>query len=473
MKLLTTLLFIFLLTHTAYAQLGTGGLPHSSAALDVQATDKAFYPPRLTTAQRKAIANPQAGAFVFDVDKGTFFLFDGQNWLPLALTTNNSLNPIERTASDGEARDEFGSSVAISGDYALVGSPSDDIGANVDQGSVYVFMRSGNSWTQQTKLTIAGGRAGDKFGSSVAFSGNYALVGSPNATVFANANQGVAYVFERSGSVWSQRPVLYAADGETGDNFGASVAISGIYALVGSPKDDIEANANQGSAYVFVRSGSTWYQQARLLAGDGAADNEFGAGVAISETHAVVGSPRQTVGSNAIQGAAYVFVRSSTTWPQQARLLASDGAAEDRFGYSVSLSGDYALVGSYSKSIFSIFGRGAAYVFVRLGGGWSQQARLLAPNGKTLDHFGTSVALSGDYALIGSPFAAVGDIDQQGAAYLFKREGTEWLFIRKVTDNSTGITRNHTCGISNGRYIIGGFAFQNFQGKVGFGTVED
>ena len=110
---------------------------------------------------------------------------------------------------------------------------------------------------------------------------------------------------------------------------------------------------------------------------------------------------------------------------------------------------------------------------MRSGGGWTQQAHLYAPDGASGDFFGSSVAISGDYALVGSPYDDVGGVADQGSVYLYKREGTNWLFVRQITDNSPPNTRNDSSGISNGTFIIGGYGFQNFQGKVGFGTVDN
>jgi hypothetical protein len=173
------------------------------------------------------------------------------------------------TASDGAAGDSFGSSVALSGDTALVGAPYDDVGANTDQGSAYVFVRSGATWSQQAKLIASDGAAYDYLGASVALSGDTALVGAHWNEIGANFDQGSAYVFVRSGTTWSQQAELTAADGTTWDSFGHSVALSGDTALVGANWDD----TCQGSAYAFVRSGATWNQQAKLTASDGAASD--------------------------------------------------------------------------------------------------------------------------------------------------------------------------------------------------------
>ena len=162
------------------AQIGMGGQPHSSAVLDLKspANDKAFYPPRLTTAQRNAIASPQVGAFVYDSDKGTIFLFDGQNWLPLATTSNNNLLPIDRTASDEVALDYFGGSVAISGDYAVVGAFKKNIGSNNYQGAAYVFSRGGSNWQQYRVMDNS--PTNTQNGTAVGLSNGTFIIGGPN-----------------------------------------------------------------------------------------------------------------------------------------------------------------------------------------------------------------------------------------------------------------------------------------------------
>ncbi|MCY7356895.1 MAG: FG-GAP repeat protein [Rudanella sp.] len=469
-----SLLFCSLLAQPAFAQIGMSGQPHPSAVLDLKVTDKAFYPPRLTTAQRNAIVNPQPGAFVYDLDKGTVYLFDGQNCAPLAITSANNLAPVDRFANDGAAEDQFGFSVAISGDYAVVGTPADDIGANSKQGSAYVFVRNGSTWTQQVKLTASDGAASDFFGASVAISGDYVVVGAFADDIGSNNNQGSAYVFVRTGSSWTQQAKLTADDGAADDNFGNSVAVSGDYVVVGALSDDNGVNTNQGSAYVFVRSGTLWPQQVKLIASDGAANDIFGSSVAISGNYALVGAFRDDNGANTDQGSAYVFARSGTFWLQQPKLITSDGALDDQFGISVAISGDYALVGAYKDNIETNTDQGSAYVFVRSGSTWTQQARLTASDGALDDQFGISVAISGDYALVGAFRNDNGANTDQGSAYVFLRIGTNWQPVRSITDNAPANTKNgYGVGISNGTFIIGGSGFNSDKGKVAFGTVDN
>ena len=318
-------------------------------------------------------------------------------------------------ASDGAVGESFGASVALSsdGNTALVGS--DD--------SAYAFVRSRTTWSQQAQLLGADGAA---VGASVALSadGNTALLGAPGDTVGGNSGQGSAYIFIRSGTTWSQQAKLLASDGAVGERFGASVALSadGNTALVGAYAT---FPGTQGSVYALVRSGTTWSQQAKLLASDGAVQDQFGCSLALSDdgNTALVGAYKIIIGSNTDQGAAYAFVRSGTTWSQQAKVLASDGAAGDYFGLSVSLSadGNIALVGAPDDTADSNTMQGSAYFFVRSGTTWSQQAKLLASDGAAWDQFGYASAMSADghTALVGAYYDTVGGNEGQGSAYIF------------------------------------------------------
>ncbi len=317
-------------------------------------------------------------------------------------------------ADDAASGDAFGTSVALSGDTALIGASLDDFVGNADAGSAYVFVRSGGVWSQQAKL--AAGDANDRFGSAVALSGDTALVGAPRDSVAGGGSlAGRAYVFVRSGTTWSEQTSLNASDPGASDYFGSEVALSGDTALVGAWSDDHAGGVDAGSAYVFARSGAVWSQEAKLVA-DAAAGDHFGSAVAVSGDTALVGSPAAS-GS----GRAYVFVRSSGVWSQEAKIQAADGG--DQFGCAVALSGDTALVGSQLDDIqgvpFLLTEAGSAYVFVRSGAVWSEQAKLVAADAGAIDHFGNAVAISGDTALVGSHFDDHAGGMSAGSAYVF------------------------------------------------------
>ncbi|HRI71087.1 MAG TPA: FG-GAP repeat protein, partial [Polyangium sp.] len=248
------------------------------------------------------------------------------------------------TSSDGAAQDDFGWAIALSGDTALIAARSDDIGGNGDQGAVYVFARNGTMWTEQTKLVASDGAANDYFGSSVALSGDTALIAAPGVDTGPNVDNGAVYVFARNGTTWTEQTKLVASDGNTRDFFGWSVALSDDTALIGASNVSVTGNNGQGSAYVFVRNGTTWTEQTKLIASDGAAGDRFGASVALSVDTALIGAYNTYAGTNIELGSAYVFVRNGATWTEQAELIASDRQKGDSFGRSLALSGDTAVI---------------------------------------------------------------------------------------------------------------------------------
>jgi|CXWL01.1.fsa_nt_gi hypothetical protein len=336
------------------------------------------------------------------------------------------------TASDAAEDDHFGDLIAVSGDTVVIGVPYDSHPGDPFGGSAYVFVRSGSLWTQQAKLTDSIPQNDWYFGNSVAVSGDTAVVGHDrDSTAYIDA--GSAYVFSRFGGVWTQQIKLTASDAAAYRHFGASVAILGDTALVGAYK-------GFGAAYVFVRSGGVWHQQAKLTASDSTQNDDFGVSVALSGNTAIVGAHLDDHGSGwEDQGSAYVFVRSGSVWTQQAKLSASDATLGDHFGYAVSVSGDTVVVGANEAS--------AAYVFVRSGGMWIQQAKLTASDSAVPEQFGISVAVVGDTALIGKPLDNDGAIDA-GAAYIFVRSGSLWTQLAKLTASDPANSDGLGCSVA-------------------------
>ena len=320
-----------------------------------------------------------------------------------------------------------GVSVALSGDgnTALVGGPFD----NGDAGAVWVFTRSGTTWSQQGSKLVGTGAAGPaNQGYSVALSGdgNTALVGG----YYDNGGVGAVWVFTRSGRTWSQQGPKLVGTGAAGHaNQGYSVALSGDgnTALVGGNFD----NGFVGAVWVFTRSGTTWTQQGPKLVGTGAVGQRLvqpqqGFSVALSSdgNTALVGGFRDNGGPRASVGAAWVFTRSGTTWTQQGPKLVGTGAAGDAAqGVSVALSGDgnTALVGGAGDN----GSKGAAWVFTRSGTTWTQQGSKLVGTGAVGDAnqgYSASLSSDGNTALIGG----LGDNGSKGAAWVFTRSGTTW-----------------------------------------------
>ena len=368
---------------------------------------------------------------------------------------------VKLIASDGAASDRFGVSVAISGDTLVAGAYGDNVGNNTGQGSAYVFTKSGTDWVEQAHLTASDGAATDYFGSSVAISGDTVVAGAPFDDVGGNTDQGSTYVFIRSGTNWSQQAHLNVSDGAEHDNFGWSVAISGDTAVVGAPFHDVGTNSAQGSAYVFTRTGTNWTQQAHLTASDGASYDAFGSSVSIDGDTAVVGAFWDEGGVNSTeQGSAYVFTRSGTNWTEQAKLTASDGAATDYFGISVAISGDTAVVGAWKDDVGGNSDQGSAHVFIRVGTIWGAQAKLTASDGAATDSFGVSVAINGDTAVVGAYMDDIGaNSTDQGSAYVFTRSGTNWMEQTKLTasDGATEDDFGISAAIDGDTVVVGAF----------------
>lgn len=301
-------------------------------------------------------------------------------------------------ASDAAADDRFGFSVSVSGDTVVVGSHlNDDDGDR--SGSAYVFTRTGQTWSEQQKLTASDAAPLDLFGRSVSISGDSVIIGA-----YQDDDDGVrsgsAYVFTRNGSVWGEQQKLTASDASHSDLFGWSVALSGDTGIVGA-----FGTAGQGSAYVFIRQNGVWSEQQKLIASDGVGDNSFGQSVAIAADTAIVGA--------ASIEAAYVYARNATTWTEQ-KIQANNVVSGDRFGETVSVSGDKVVVGLGSGT------RNVAYVFDRNGASWTQLQELVpVPDDSTITQgFPSSVSVEADTVIAGvtgdqevAPFA--------GAAFVF------------------------------------------------------
>ncbi len=371
-------------------------------------------------------------------------------------------------APDGAEGDEFGYSVALSGDTAVVSAHASISG---DQGSIYIFVYNGATWVLQQELTASDGYGGDWFGFSVAISGDTALVGAPGAVADGNTMGGAAYVFTRNGATWTEQAKLTAPDGGAFLRFGSSVALSGNTALVGMPNAAIGSNYSQGAAYVFIRKGTTWSFQQKLVASDGAAHAGFGFSVALEGDTALVGASDLMSGGYCILNSAYVFTRVGTAWNQQAQLTASDGAAGDCFASSVALSHNTALVGAFGDDIGSNTYQGSAYIYIHNGTTWTQQAKLTASDGEAYDEFGWSIALYNDMALVGAPIALVGTNYQQGAAYIFTRSGETWSQQTKLTALNGGDSDKFgTVSLSGVNALVGAYnaTGNTAQGKAYF-----
>jgi hypothetical protein len=317
--------------------------------------------------------------------------------------------------------------------------------------------------SQVAKLVANDGGTGDTFGGAVSISGDTVVVGSSRDIVGFNQNQGSAYVFERNqGGIgqWGQVAKLIAGDGAEDDYFGISVAIAGDIIVIGAYSDDVGGHTSQGSAYIFERNpddGDPWLRVEKLTAVGGGYYDYFGRSVAVAGDTIVVGA---TEGGG--RGSAYIFQRDysgADQWGQVKRLIASDGANGDRFGHTVAIAGDTVVVGGNESDVGGNTDQGAAYIFERDQDGvdqWGQVKKLTASDGAALGYFGVAVTIAGDTVVVG----AYGDNSERGAAYIFERDqdgSDQWGQVKKLIadDGMEGDQFGSAVGIAGGRVVVG------------------
>jgi len=300
--------------------------------------------------------------------------------------------PVQVSHPTGAASDGFGSSIAIDGDTMVVGSAGDDVGSNTDQGSAQVYRWSGSTWTFEATLTANDGGAGDGFGTSVAISGDTIIVGAPFGDVGADTSAGTVHIFTRMGTQWRRQAKIVAAGGSTAAAFGSAVSIKAETALIGAPAD----TSNKGAAYIFTRSTTSWTQRSRITAADGAAGDRFGSSVAVDLDTAAIPAPLDDINANADQGSAYVYARNGSSWTLSTKLIATNGSSADQFGSSISVSGQRIALGAPGCDVSGSIDQGTAYVFVQSEGSWIEEVRCQSPYVGAGDSFGAAIAIDGD-----------------------------------------------------------------------------
>ncbi|MFC3194584.1 hypothetical protein ACFODZ_10085 [Marinicella sediminis] len=342
---------------------------------------------------------------------------------------------------------EFGYSVSLDGDLALIGAP--EMAAS---GAAVIMRFDGQNWSQEAQLIPENGVENERFGSSVSLSGHRALIGSYGDNVSGVAS-GSASVYEFDGSEWLLVQKLTASDGEQSDSFGYSVALHGSTALIGAYNDDDNGNGS-GSAYVFGFNGSSWVESQKLTASDGAAVDYFGKSVTIEGDRALIGA---THFGHLVSGfgSAYVFDKVGGVWTESQKLTPGDGQINNQFGHALSLSGHSALISAPGHNELGE-DSGAAYVFNFDGSNWAETQKLQASDAYQGDHFGSSVSITGNTLLVGA------HLDHNaGSAYLFEFDGSDW----QETDHFRSLDSNvhdrfgHSVSLSADRILIGAFQY--------------
>ncbi|MCB9087265.1 MAG: T9SS type A sorting domain-containing protein [Calditrichae bacterium] len=333
------------------------------------------------------------------------------------LRSDNDLTKL--LSGDGEIGDNLGTAVAVSGDLLVAGAPySDDYGDF--SGSAYLFRRSGGGWSQEAKLLASYVAGYTFFGQSLAVNDQLVCVGSPG-----EGTGGAVYMFHQSGANWVEQQKLTAGSPSSLARFGQSVSLQDQRLIIGANG----YNFWRGAAYIFHWNGTQWVEAAMLTAPNAEMSDDFGISVSISGERVLIGADGDDdMGPEA--GAAYIFRWNGSNWVQEAKLTASDGDGEDSFGNSVSLSGDWALVGAVNDD-GSSHDAGAAYCFHWNGSAWQEVAKLTADDGQENDGFGCEVALSGNAAIVGAFFHDLAEEDA-GTAYVFQWDGNAWSQISKL-----------------------------------------
>jgi hypothetical protein len=340
------------------------------------------------------------------------------------------------TIADGELLDELGIAVAVGGDRIVASAFRGQL-TTFNAGVVHIYVRSGSTWMLESSREASGAETDQAFGVALAISaaGDRVLASTPRDTVAGEARAGSVRVLERTGSAWSEVALLTASGAAAEDGFGAAVALSasGTTALIGVPHDDLVGPSSQGSARVFIRT-SSWVEAMPLIASDGEGGDQLGSSVALSAdgTLAILGAPFDQHSGRTAAGSVRTYRLVTGSWVPEGTLTAPVPANDDQFGAALALSSDGTrlIVGAPTRSSTSParMSAGAAMVFVRSGTSWTFEAELAPPARLAFDAFGTAVAISGDGAI--ALVGAPGDAfgPRVGAVHAFRRMGTAWTY---------------------------------------------
>lgn len=413
---------------------------------------------------------PSAGSIRWNNAIKDFEGYNGTIWLSLTKSNAESFGTIASSKispnyklSDynGAPGDLFGASVAIYGDYAAVGSPSDDYTLNDDRGSVFIFRKNGSDWILQTKLEANDGGTSDRFGTKVALWGDYLAVGVPFDDIGANVDQGSVYIYFREGSQWIFKNKLSAIDGSANDWFGWQIAIYGNDLLIGAPLDDINSNNHQGSVYAYVQSGGSWnvFQKITNNSSPQAYDY-FGYSVALHERYAAIGSIGDDINGKVDQGSVFIYLGLTSGYAYTKTIIASDGAAGDEFGYNVAISAyppystEYLVVGAVGDDLGGpTTNQGSVYVYEKLGFGPSTEIKLSFPSDLSQSALGSHLACYGEYIVVGGSLST--------PTVMYKFDGSVWVVQALLETfgfgkfNALSMSKDHLiAGNQEGAYIF-------------------
>ncbi|MDD3688270.1 MAG: hypothetical protein PHE56_16115, partial [Bacteroidales bacterium] len=369
---------------------------------------------------------------------------------------------VKACASDRSDNSNYGYSVAIDGEYAVVGAQAEDfdeLGQNrkINAGAAYVLHYNDTTWVEIQKLVASDRASLDYFGCSVSISGDYIFVGAKMeeddiAIAEFKENLGAVYVFHNNSGVWTETQKLVALDKHDDDYFGSAVSLSGDWAIIGVAMQDFdEANiysiGNAGAAYIFRNNSGTWSQTQKIVLPDRSETDYFGCSVSIDGDYVIIGAYAEDENELGIEtileaGAAYIYKNNLDVWTLEEKICAQDRGTLDFFGYSVSINGNFAIVGAYNDGedefgSETVEGAGSAYIFENNGSNWTQVNKIVSSDRYINDRFGYSVSISGEYAVVGAVFededvSGEEHLDFSGSAYVFKNIEGAWQQSRKI-----------------------------------------
>ena len=328
----------------------------------------------------------------------------------------------------------------------VAGCPFSDPDGVSNSGAAFVFLRVGKTWTLEAKITSSVKSSSSWYGKIVSITNDSTriAISAHQDDPAGVLNAGAVYIYKRNGTTWTEEAIITASDKVTNDQFGSHLAITGdgTRVIIGSSSADVGGVTNCGAVYVFTRSGTTWTEEAKLTASDKADNTLLGSKIAVDNngTRFIASSETADAGGIVDSGAVYVFLRTGTTWAQEAILSASDKSANKKFGNSLAINsgGTRVAVGCILSDVSGVTNTGAVYIFIRSGTVWSQEQIIGAPD--TLadgDRFGYSVSFTYDAGkiFIGASNKTGNGVANSGIVYIFNRSGVNWTFLNSLTHN--------------------------------------
>ncbi|MDD2635020.1 MAG: MBG domain-containing protein [Bacteroidales bacterium] len=386
---------------------------------------------------------------------------------------------VKSCATDRNAQDYYGRSLAIDGNFAIVGAWGQDKDASgggstlSEAGAAYILQNINDTWVEIQKIVALDRGTGDNFGYSVDINGDYAVIGAwkenhDAAGTNSISDAGSAYVFYNNAGTWEQSQKIVASDRAEDDYFGQSVAIDGDFIVVGAFNEDDDENGNNaltsaGSIYVFKNNGTNWTETQKIVPSDRAAADFFGNSVDICGNYIIAGAyNKHDVGTNSA-GAAYVFYHNGTTWSQISKLLAFTLQEQAFFGFDVAINENFAVVGAYGENE-TLSSVGATHIYTNPGAGANlpYHSKITASDGQENDRFGYSVDIDGNYIIVGADLEdhdenGLNELTSAGSAYIYNYNGSIWAQEQKIVHNDRNPADFFGCDVAiSNNYIIAG-----------------